>query len=202
MKERTMALAGIMQAAELVRQAAWHGTWSGYAASASLHSLFRIEAASVEMVYGDKKHLRLGLETLLAALQGESRYTESLRYAIGLLQIERRFVKSGRLQATVGERLQAIAAQGSDLEEYEKEELQAHEIAILYTDTISHLSPRIVVNGKPQYLKLERTKNWVRTLLLAGLRSAVLWDQLGGGRFELLLGRKRIMREAGALLLG
>ena len=58
------------------------------------------------------------------------------------------------------------------------------------------------MKGKPEYLKLERTVDWVRTLLMAGLRSAVLWDQLGGGRFELLLGRKRIINEAQALLLG
>jgi high frequency lysogenization protein len=44
--------------------------------------------------------------------------------------------------------------------------------------------------------------DWVRTLLLAGLRSAVLWRQLGGGRFDLMFGRKKIMREAEALLLG
>lgn len=202
MKERTMALAGIMQAAELVRQAAWHGTWSGYAASASLKSLFRMEAESVELVYGDKSHLRLGLETLLAALHGENRYTEALRYAIGLLQLERKFMSSASLQETVGKRLEAIAGAGAELEDYQREDLQAHEIAQLYTDTISGLSPRIVVNGKPQYLKLDRTVDWIRTLLLAGLRSAVLWDQLGGGRFELLFGRKRIMRETQALLTG
>ncbi len=197
-----MALAGVMQAAELVRQAAWHGTWSGYAASTSLHSLFRLEADSVESVYGNKSHLRLGLETLLAALQGEHRYTEALRYALGLLQIERRFKASARLQETIGKRLEEIAGAGTELEEYQREDLQAHEIAILYTDTISHLSPRIVVNGKPQHLKLDRTVDWVRTLLLAGVRSAVLWDQLGGGRLELLFGRKRIMRETQALLMG
>jgi len=202
MKERTLALAGIMQATELVRQAAWHGTWSGYAASASLHSLFRLEADSVESVYGDKSHLRLGLETLLAALQGENRYAEALRYAIGLLQIERRFMKSARLQESIGERLEQIAAAGEDLEEYEREDLQAHEIAQLYTDTISRLSPRIVVSGKPHHLKLDRTVDWIRALLLAGLRSAVLWDQLGGGRFELLFGRKRIMQETRSLLMG
>ncbi len=202
MKERTLALAGIMQAAELVRQAAWHGTWSGYAASASLYSLFKLEATSVELVYGNKKQLRLGLETLLAALQGENRYTEALRYAISLLQIERRFMKSARLQATIGERLEQIAVSGAGLEDYQREDLQAHAIAELYTDTISHLSPRIVVNGKPQYLKLDRTVDWVRTLLLAGLRSAVLWDQLGGGRFELLFGRKRILQETRSLLMG
>jgi high frequency lysogenization protein len=202
MKERTLALAGIMQATELVRQAAWHGTWSGYAASASLHSLFKLEAASVELVYGDKKHLRLGLETLLAALQGENRYTEALRYAICLLQIERRFMKSARLQATIAERIEQIAVSGTELEDYQREDLQAHEIAVLYADTISQISPRVVVNGKPQHLKLDRTVDWIRTLLLAGLRSAVLWDQLGGGRFELLFGRKRIMQETRSLLMG
>jgi high frequency lysogenization protein len=72
----------------------------------------------------------------------------------------------------------------------------------LYSETISQLSPRIVVNGKPQFLKNERTVDWVRTLLLSGLRSATLWNQLGGGRFELMFGRKKIMKEAEALLMG
>jgi high frequency lysogenization protein len=89
-----------------------------------------------------------------------------------------------------------------EFDQHDREDLQAHEISLLYTDTISTLSPRIVVNGKPQYLKTERTVDWVRTLLLAGLRSAVLWRQLGGGRFDLMFGRKKIMREAEALLLG
>jgi len=202
MKERTLALAGIMQAAELVRQAAWHGTWSGYAASTSLQSLFRMEAETAEQVYGGKTQLRLGLETLLATLQGENRYAEALRYAIGLLQIERRFRATAQLQESVGKRLEEIAGSGAGLEDYQREDLQAHEIAQLYTDTISRLSPRIVVNGKPQHLKMDRTVDWIRTLLFAGLRSAVLWDQLGGGRFELLFGRKRIVRETQSLLLG
>ena len=81
------------------------------------------------------------------------------------------------------------------------EDLQAHEISGLYSETISHIAPRIVVNGKPQYLKNERTTDWIRTLLLAGLRSAMLWNQLGGGRFELMFGRKKIMQEAESLLM-
>jgi len=203
MKERTLALAGVVQATELVRQAAWHGTWSGFAATASLQSLFRLESDSVESVYGAKSNLRLGLETLIAALHGEDRYTEVLRYTIGLFQLERRFVKARAMQDTVGERLQQIAGASDDnLEDHEREDRQAHEIAQLYTDTISHLSPRIVVHGKPQYLKSDRTVDWIRTLLLAGLRSAVLWDQLGGGRLELMFGRRKILGEAQAMLQG
>jgi len=201
-KERTLALAGVFQACELVRQAASHGTWSGYAASSCLHSLFTMDAESTEEIYGGRKQLRLGAETMLCVLQGESRYTDTLRYSVGLLQIERKFQRASRLQDRVGSRLQEIAVERTDLEQHELEDLQAHEISQLYSETVSTLRPRIVVNGKPQYLKNERTVDWVRTLLLAGLRSAVLWKQLGGGRFELMFGRKKIIKEAESLLLG
>lgn len=202
MKERTLALAGVFQATELVRQAASHGTWSGYAASYCLGSLFALESESAQDIYGGCEHVRLGAETMLSVLQGESRYTDTLRYAVGLLQVERKFRAARRLQERVGNRLEEISEKGEELEQHEREDLQAREISLLYSETISTLSPRIVVNGKPQYLKNERTVDWVRTLLMAGLRSAVLWKQLGGGRFELMFGRKKIMREAESLLLG
>ena len=202
MKERTLALAGVFQATELVRQAASHGTWSGYAASSCLHSLFALDGETLQEIYGGRQHVRLGAETMLCVLQGESRYTDSLRYSVGLLQVERKFQRAGKMQDRVGHRLQEISTEGEDLDQHDREDLQAREISQLYSETISTLSPRIVVNGKPQYLKNERTVDWVRTLLMAGLRSAVLWKQLGGGRFELMFGRKKIISEAESLLLG
>ena len=202
MKERTLALAGVFQATELVRQAAHHGTWSGYAASSCLQSLFQLEADSTAEIYGGVTKMRLGVETMLAVLQGDSRYTDSLRYAVGLLQIEKKFRRSNKLQEQVGRRLQDVSGEGSDLDQHEREDLQAHDISGLYSETISKLSPRIVVNGNPHYLKNERTVDWVRTLLMAGLRSAILWKQLGGGRFELMFGRKKIINEAESLLMG
>jgi high frequency lysogenization protein len=201
MKERTLALAGVFQATELVRQAAHHGTWSGYAASSCLHSLFQLESESTAEIYGGVAKMRLGVETMLAVLQGDNDHSDSLRYAVGLLQIEKKFRRSGKLQAEVGNRLADIANDGVELDQHEREDLQAHDISGLYSDTISKLSPRIVVNGKPQYLKNDRTVDWVRTLLMAGLRSATLWNQLGGGRFELMFGRKKIIQEAESLLM-
>jgi high frequency lysogenization protein len=200
MKERTLALCGIFQATELVRQAACHGTWSGYAATACLNSLFVMEAESPGEIYGGRQRMKLGVETLLAILQGESRYADSLRYAVGLLQVEKKFRRAGALQEEVGRRLEAIARAGEELDQHDREDLQAGQISALYRETISRLSPRIVVNGKPQYLKSQRTVDWVRTLLLAGLRSATLWHQLGGNRFELMFGRKTLIREAQWLL--
>jgi high frequency lysogenization protein len=201
MKERTLALAGVFQATELVRQAANHGTWSGYAASSCLHSLFQLEAESTSDIYGGVARMKLGVETMLAVLQGDSHYSDSLRYSVGLLQIEKKFRRSRKLQETVGSRIGIISGEGIELDQHEREDLQAHEISDLYSETVSKLSPRIVVSGKPQYLKNDRTVDWVRTLLMAGLRSATLWSQLGGGRFELMFGRKKIIREAESLMM-
>ena len=201
MKDRTLALSGLFQATELVRQAACHGTWSGYAATACLQSLFILEAESTGEIYGGAQRVKLGVETLLAILQGESRHADSLRYAVGLLQVEKKFRRSAALQQEVGRRLEEIAQVGEGLEQHEREDLQAGQVSALYSETISHVSPRIVVNGKPQYLQNPRTVNWIRALLLAGLRSATLWHQLGGGRFELMFGRKTLIREAQSLLM-
>ncbi|SUC47473.1 High frequency lysogenization protein HflD [Providencia stuartii] len=47
-------------------------------------------------------------------------------------------------------------------------------------DVISPLGPRIQVTGSPDILKNSLVQAKVRTLLLSGIRSAVLWQQVGG----------------------
>ena len=202
MKERTMALAGIFQATELVRQAANHGTWSGYAADTCLDSLLAIEADTVEEIYGDASNLRLGAETLVSVLQGDRRHMESLGYAVSIMQLENNFRKKTKMQSQIGLELQSITTIDEGLELHEIRDLQAQKIADLYTHTISTLSPRIVINGRPQHLQVDRTVNWIRTLLFAGLRSAALWRQMGGGRFSLMFGRKKMLEQAQTLLPG
>jgi len=202
MKERTMALAGIFQATELVRQAANHGTWSGYAADTCLDSLLAIEADTVEDIYGSPDRLRLGAETLISVLQGDRRHMESLGYAVSIMQLENNFRKKAGMQSRIGSELLSIANINDELEEHEIRDLQAKNIAGLYTETISKLSPRIVVNGRPQHLQIDRTVDWIRTLLFSGLRSAVLWRQMGGGRFSLMFGRKKMLEQAQTLLPG
>lgn len=202
MKERTIALAGIFQATELVRQAANHGTWSGYSADTCLESLLSIEAESVDDIYGNANKIRLGAETLVSVLQGDRRYMESLSYAVSLMQLENNFKNKAKMQTHIGSELLSIAAVDDGTEIHEIKDLQANKIAALYTTTISTISPRIVVNGRPQHLQIDRTVDWIRTLLFAGLRSAVLWRQLGGGRFSLMFGRKKMLSEAQSLFPG
>ena len=202
MKERIMALAGIFQATELVRQAANHGTWSGYAADTCLHSLLAIEADSVDEIYGTPELLRLGAEALGSVLRGDRRSMESLGYAVSIMQLENNFRKKSQMQSHIGNELLAITDFDDGTEIHEIKDLQARKIAGLYTETISTISPRIVINGRPQHLQIDRTVNWIRTLLFSSLRSAVLWRQMGGGRFSLMFGRKKMLEQAQTLLPG
>ena len=197
-----MALSGIFQATELVRQAANHGTWSGYSADTCLERLLAIEAETVDDIYGNASKLRLGAETLVSVLQGDRRYMESLGYAVSIMQLENNFRKKTKMQAHIGAELVPIAEIDDGTEIHEIKDLQAKKIAALYTQTISTLSPRIVVQGRPQHLQIDRTVHWIRTLLFSSLRSAVLWRQMGGGRFSLMFGRKKMLEEARSLLPG
>ena len=192
-----LALAGVFQATELVRQAAKHGTWSGYAATASLESLFRLESDSVEDIYGSRDRLRLGLETLMGVLSGNDVQGDTLQHAVALLQLQKKFTRNAVMMNTVGKGIERIEAETANLEDPQREERRAELVAQLYTETISNLTPRVVVNGNPRHLQNPRTVAWIR-----GLRSAVLWEQLGGGRFNLLFGRRRLLAQTQALLQG
>ena len=74
-------------------------------------------------------------------------------------------------------------------------------LANLYTNTISTLRPRIMVQGEQVYLRNSDTAGKIRPLLLAGIRAAVLWHQLGGSKWKLVFSRKKYAITANQLLL-
>ena len=51
-----------------------------------------------------------------------------------------------------------------------------------------------------QFLQNPRNAERIRALLLAGIRSATLWRQLGGNRWQLFFSRRKILKDAYALL--
>jgi high frequency lysogenization protein len=73
-------------------------------------------------------------------------------------------------------------------------------LADTYSQTISTLSPRIMVSGENNQLKNPENANRVRALLLAGIRSAVLWRQCGGRQWHLLLQRRKLIESARQLM--
>jgi high frequency lysogenization protein len=59
-----------------------------------------------------------------------------------------------------------------------------------------------MVNGEHGHLGNPVVAAKVRAALFAGIRSAFLWHQLGGNRWQLLFSRKKIATEAGKILRG
>ncbi|MCG6968807.1 MAG: lysogenization regulator HflD, partial [Gammaproteobacteria bacterium] len=69
-------------------------------------------------------------------------------------------------------------------------------LADVYSETISTLRPRVMVNGEHNHLSNPDNANKIRALLLAAIRSAVLWDQCGGSRWQIMFNRKAFITEA------
>ena len=66
-------------------------------------------------------------------------------------------------------------------------------LGALYADTVSHLRPRVMVQGNPHYLGQAAIVSEIRAVLLAALRSAVLWRQLGGSLWDFVLRRRAMV---------
>jgi high frequency lysogenization protein len=194
--DRILALAGIYQACVLVGKIAHHGLADTAAQEICIRSLFITTPKESADVYGGNDmiagNLRLGLDTLTEQF-GETgkRDIELTRYVISILALERKLMKKPVM-------LQALS-QGIDRASSQAEHFSpCHEnvvanLADLYIQTISTLSPRIIVRGEHGHLSNPLNASRVRALLLAAIRSAILWRQCGGRRWQLLLQRHSII---------
>ena len=196
---RVIALAGLFQALALVRALATRGGCDSTAARRSINSVFRIDADSPEDVFGGIGNLRLGLETLVAQLGDTGKRDLVLtRMAVQVLRLERALSRRPEVLRAVHagiDALQGIAAQ------VESGQVDASaRLAELYAQTLSRLQPRILVEGNPTYLQQAAQVDQIRTLLLAAVRAAVLWRQLGGSQLRLIFRRRQYTMLARGLL--
>jgi len=192
--ERVLALAGLAQALQQVRRIAETGQSEAAVVQASLDSVFRIDAASPIEVYGQVAGVSSGLRLLRSYLGNEARDEALPKLALSVLQLERRFVRETNTVNAVGSGISEIAPQAQAQGSTHPEVLAA--LGGLYADTISHLRPRVMVQGNPHYLGQPGVVAEIRAILLAAVRSAVLWRQLGGSYWDFLFSRKAMLEAA------
>ncbi len=193
---RTCALAGVFQAAQLADTLANQGSIDDAALACSVHSLFETDPQQPLDVFGSLQNLQTGFATLINQLgrDNSQRNIDIARYVVTQLYLERQLAKNSDMLETL--------ANGIELAKRQAEHFSAtHEnvianLADLYTRTISTLGQRIMVNGEQHYLTTTAISNKIRTVLLAGIRSAVLWQQLGGRRWHILFHRRRYVETA------
>jgi high frequency lysogenization protein len=197
----TLALAGMCQSARLVQQLAHDGHCAQEEMSVSLRSLLVMNPESTLAVYGNNEaNLKMGLETLLGVLNAnrQGMGAELTRYTLSLMVLERKLNANKAAMNKLGERLDQLDRQ---LAHFELEsETMLSSLAAIYVDIVSPVGPRIQVTGSPEILQNAQVQAKVRAVLLAGIRSAVLWQQVGGGRLQLMFSRNRLHEQAKNIL--
>ncbi|HIF9456775.1 TPA: high frequency lysogenization protein HflD [Photobacterium damselae] len=197
--DRTIAFAGICQAVKLVQQVAQTGRCDNEMLTATLESILVTDPANTLAVYhSDEANLHIGLEALVKDIDNTSSGNELTRYLVGVMALERKLSGRRDSMAQLGDRIDLLKRQTEHFELLEEQMLS--NIASVYLDIISPLGPRIQVSGTPAQLQIPQVQHKVRALLLAAIRSAVLWRQVGGKRRHLIFGRKQMVEQAKILL--
>src|SRR3989344_3213911 len=204
--DRTLALAGMFRAARLAQELAHAGRTDASAFAASIQALMLVDAPSTEAVYGGARGVALGLDLLRNKLGGvtDAGDVEIAKYVISMIHLEGRLRRHPEMQDAIRRGIEAIQSQMKFFEAEENGEALhprlVEKLAELYSQTISTLTPRIMVNGEHGHLSNPQIAARVRAALFAGIRSAFLWRQLGGNRWQLLFSRRKIADAAARIL--
>jgi high frequency lysogenization protein len=196
-EERVLALAGLVQALQQVRRIADTGQADADIVAAALDSVFRIDADSATAVYGGVSSVRPGLLLLRRYFANEARDELLPRLTLAVLQLERRFSRDA-VATKVHDGILALSPSAERQGGAHPEVLTA--LGNLYAQTVSQLRPRVLVKGNPHYLGQAAVVAEIRAVLLAALRSAVLWRQLGGSLWDFLLRRREMVAAIDAWL--
>ncbi|HEX5340104.1 MAG TPA: high frequency lysogenization protein HflD [Gammaproteobacteria bacterium] len=200
LEDRVLALAGVVQAAALVNEVATAGRTDERFVESTLGSIIKTESADVSEVFGGVGGLGCGLRRLATLLGADSNSADLavLRYTLGLMQLQAKVMRrrklTGRLESGIGRAREQIRHFGTTHSNV------LAGLADTYLHTAGAVQPRIMVTGDAVQLQNPRVINLVRSLLLGGLRAAVLWRQCGGSRWALLFMRASLLKETQRLL--
>ena len=186
---RVIALAGLFQAVSLVRALAAEGDCDPGELATCMESVFKLESDSAAAVYGGIANVRPGLRVMIEQIDGNRRDAALLRMVFAILRLERSLSRRPSVIAALQDGLTGMQRQLAHFGPTHPTVLAR--AADLYAENLSALHPRVMVVGNPLYLHQPAQVQRIRALLLAAIRAAVLWRQLGGRRWHLLLRPRR-----------
>ena len=193
-EERTIALAGVIQACTQVQKLARKGEADNQVFDASLRSILVLDAVSTPAVYAGLEGVKSGLTTLSNGLMSSASMedVELLRYVMSILNLQIQLYRDDAAFSQFGNDVERLSAVNG-------EEL-INAASDVYRKHVSSLQPQIIVQGEETFLQREDIPAKIRTMLLAAFRSAVLWQQKDGGKFKMMWERTRMRNAAHDLL--
>ena len=200
LQEQTFTFAAICQISSAVQRIARFGVIDDQQLHILLNTVMETSPENTLAVFGgDLENLRSGFKVLQDQLgnQNQTKDAEITRYLVSLLALERKLAKSNLALNQLGKHIEDTKRQ---LQHFElTSETIVGSMAGTYGDVISPLGTKIQVAGEPQILKNPVNQAKIRALLLAGIRCAVLWRQVGGKRRHILFARSKYLETAAEL---
>lgn len=198
-ENQTLALGGIFQSVHLCKTLATSGTCEQDELEGTLRSILTLKTDRVIDAYGgNTSSIGRGLRIVKSQLGGnaESRDLDIARYSLAIIQLGTNVLND----ASTVEQLRIGISRAQAMDKPATDPDIISNLANLYRSSISHLSPRIMVSGDPNYLNNNEIASSIRAALLGGVRSVVLWRQCGGTRPKLLLSRSQYINQADQFL--
>ena len=192
-EERTIALAGVLQACQQVQALARTGAADESVYASSMQSILVLDALNTPAVFGGLGGIRSGLKLLEDGVLNSPAVDdlEILRYMMSILQLQNQLYKDQQKFNEFGQAIDRLSS-------VSKDDL-ASACSELYQTHLSVLRPQVIVQGEQEHLQNDGVPEQVRAMLLAAVRSAVLWQQKGGGKFRLVWERTRMQNAAKSL---
>jgi len=201
-ENRILALAGVFQAAALAKELAWNGKCEEQYLLANINSLLKLESDSVIDIYEDVANLKIGLQEIINLFDkyrnNANKSPEIARYTFSLIHLERKLIKNKKMLEVIKNGI-IRAQKQAEIYSPLHENIMAN-LSGIYTDTLSTFPFRIQIIGNQSILNNNNMANKIRSVLLSGIRSTVLWRQLGGSKWQLLFFRKQVVTTAKKLL--
>ena len=193
-KDRILPLAAVLQACSLVEKIARTGSGPAAVMEPAIQSVFVTDPGDVLEVYGQVAHIEPGLRLLQQFLNSDKTLlrSDTLRYALTLMHLERRLRKNRDMQNTLARGIDRTRNQLNYFHCLHDNVMAS--LASLYMDTVSTFRTRVQVAGQPRWLHNNAPCiNRIRACLLAAMRSVVLWRQVGGRPWQLFFSRRTLL---------
>ena len=199
-QDKTLALAGIFQAAKLVDLLSTTGKAPVESLAESINSIFQTNPSSVSEVYDSVSQAELGVYALQMALSNPRHQSASrwMTYSKALIRVERVTAKHQALHTLAKARIDHYKRHFGFFDSVTCNSLIS-KLGNLYVDTAGLAKYRVIIHGQPSFLMSRIQKERLCAVLFAGIRSAHLWRELGGSEWELIFLKKRILRVANTL---
>lgn len=187
-KERAIALAAMVQSACLVERLAQRG-------QLDTHSFEQSMDALLDQNYINERTFFLGSSKLKNLLSGHdiTHARNIISHTGTLMRIEKKLSQDKLMLQQLADGMSRIHQQAQYFgSPYHDNIISA--VAHVYNETISTLTPRVIIRGKTEFLKQPQHTQRIRCLLLSGVRAAWVWRILGGNSIRLIFNRRQIIK--------